>query len=867
MLEASAGQVIFNRSLRINVSRQQILERARTALSTGDAREAARHSAALLKADPRDFEACHLSGRSKAVLGNWVEAAVDFRRALALRPQFVPAIADLGLAQALAGDFPAAYPLLQKARAVDSRPAELHFGIGLCLAGLGDLAGAAGAYREAIARNPRLADAHNNLGVVHDRLGELPQATDHFRQALTIRPQFVAAMLNLADASMRLGQPGAAAAALHDAAVLRPSEATIHADLGAARLAAGDFDGAAQALERALALDACMADAEANLGEALRHMNRLDPAAAAFERAIAINPQCAEAELGLGRTLAAIGGAADAAPRLLRAVRTKPDAVHVILAAATTLEQIGCQSDALRVLNDFTSAHAPDPAVFEAKGRLLLGIGHYEAALGNFNLALSLDQSRPDSLLGRGSALESLGRYPEAIASMERALTFNPGHGEAIASLASCSVRVCDWGRLDADMARLREMPNGIDFLHPFLLLATGLSPEEQSQSLRRRGQLAGEARRPAPAIQRNSDRLKVAYVSPDFRNHPVAVALAGVIDRHDRRRFTPIAVSLTAPATSGIGVRLQSSFDQFIDASSMSDLELADLLREAQVDVAIDLAGHTVGARPGIFAQRISAMQVNYLGFPASSGLRYMDCIIVDDVIVPESHEVYYTERVLRMPHSYLPFDSGRNSPAAASRRDAGLPSNAFVFCAFNNSYKITRGTFDAWLALLRQVPDSVLWMRSMGDCVETNLRTAAIAGGICADRLIFAPYLEDIEAHMARLRLADVFLDSLAYNAHTSASEALWAGVPVITCMGSTFAGRVGASLLTAVGIPELVAADVEGYLKLALELTQSPSALHDLRIRLDESRTTAPLFDTAGYTHDLEQLLADAHRAAAT
>jgi predicted O-linked N-acetylglucosamine transferase (SPINDLY family) len=495
------------------------------------------------------------------------------------------------------------------------------------------------------------------------------------------------------------------------------------------------------------------------------------------------------------------------------------------------------------------------------------GTTPYEAALGTFDLALSLDPARAASLLGRGSALESLGRYPEAIACMERALTLEPGHGETIASLVSCAVRLCDWERLDADLARLRQIPNGIDLLHPFLLLATGLSPAEQAESLRRRGALAGEAKRPAPAVRRDADRLKVAYVSPDFRNHPVAVALVGVIERHDRRRFMPVAVSLTAPASSGIGARLSSRFDHFIDASSMSDIELANLLREAEVDVAIDLAGHTVGARPAVFAQRISAVQVNYLGFPASSGLRFMDYILADGVVVPESDEAHYSERVLRMPHSYLPFDSGREHPSSAlSRSEVGLPPNAFVLCAFNNGYKITRGTFDAWLTLLRQVPGSVLWMRSMGDHVQANLRAAAAAGGVAPERLIFAPYVENLDAHVARLRLADVFLDSLAYNAHTSASEALWAGVPVITCLGSTFAGRVGASLLTAMGLPELIAPDLDGYLTLALELAHSPAALRDLRQRLDENRASAPLFDTERYTRDLERLLSGAHRAAA-
>lgn len=732
----------------------------------------------LLVADPRNVDAMYLNGRGLATRGKWAEAAVEFRRVLTLRPDFLPGMIDLGLALALAGEVRDAYSLLERARARDPQSAELHFGLGLCLMHGGDLANAAAAFLAALARNPRFPDAYNNLGVVYDRLGELPKAVDCFRQAVAIRPAFATALLNLGDALLRLGQAAAAADALQKAAVVRPRDALLQADLGAARLAAHDFPAAVAALERALSLDPGLVHAACNLGEALLHLNAMDRAAAAFHRALEI-------------LSASSAGKADLA---------------------------------------------------DARGRI--------------------SQRLADTLLNHGRTLESLGRHPEAIAALERALAIRPAHPETVASLASCAFRTCAWNLLDKAMAELRSVPLGLDSLHPFLLLAAGVSPAEQSQSLQRRGRLsqpAGEAR---ITSRRARDRLRVAYVSPDFREHPVAHALAGVIEGHDRQMMAPIGISLAASDTSEIGRRLRSSFDEMIDASGMSDLEVATLLQQREIDVAIDLAGHTLGGRPGIFAHRAAPVQVNYLGFPASTGFNFMDYIIADEVVLPPSDEHLYTERVLRLPNCYLPFDS--NKPHALhipSREEAGLPPQAFVFCAFNNAYKITREIFCRWTSILLEVPGSVLWLRSMGETAAANLRTAAAAVGIAPERLIFAPQLPSVHANIARLRLAGLFLDTSPYNAHTSAAEALWAGVPVLTCLGRSFAGRVGASLLTAVGMPELICVDAEQYRTLAIDMARSPALLESLKERLTAARVSAPVFDTARYARDLEALLLSA------
>ncbi|HVN44288.1 MAG TPA: tetratricopeptide repeat protein [Steroidobacteraceae bacterium] len=808
-------------------NRHETLEQARAALARGHALEAGRQCARLLSIDPDDVDARYLHARCQAALGNWAGAAGDFRRTLRARPDFEPA----------------------------------WIGLGLCLIESGQLEEAAAAFREALARNPRLADAYNNLGVIHDRLGRLAEAAEYFRRAIAVQPVFLMALLNLGDVLLRLGQASNAVAVLQSAVTLFPRDARVYADLGAAQLAAGDFAAAVAVLERAIVLDNDLAAAAVNLGEAWRNLNSLERAEASFHRALAVRPDLAEAHLGLGRIALERGHSAEAQMRLQRAVQLRPSDAEMALTAASALERLGYSQNALAIY-DLALRFVPgDVRLHDARGTQLLRAGHDEEALASFDRALAIEPQRPDSLLNRGRALESLGRHPEAVDCIERALALRPAHGPTIAALASCAFRVCDWQRLDSALEQLSALPLGLDFLPAFLLLAVDVPPAQAAESMRRRGTRLADTITAKPAArgiqsgrgQRSA--LRIAYLSPDYREHAVAHALVGVIERHDRRNVTSVGISLAASDESAIGHRLRGAFDEFIDASSMSDDDIARTIEERDIDIAVDLAGHTAGARTAVFARRPAPVQINYLGFAASTGCTFIDYMVADAVVLPPADEPLYTERVLRLPHCYLPFDSSRSLPATLTRAEAGLPARGFVFCAFNNAYKINRVLFDLWLGLLREVPESVLWLRSLGALAENNLRAAAAAAGVEAHRLIFAPHLANLDEHIARVRLADVFLDTLPYNAHSSAAEALWAGVPLITCQGNTFAARVGASLLSAAGLQELITSDLASYRSLSLTLAQTPPALERLRQRLDETRSSAPLFDTERYTRDLE------------
>ncbi len=773
-------------------SRQARLEQAQLALRNGQAEKAGRECEKLLVENPRDVEARYIRAMSFAANRRYAEAVGDFRRVLSLRTDFLPALINGGIALISAGNLTEAGEFLEKARKLNPAPAELHFGLGLCRERLGDFHGAVTAYREAIARNPRFPDAYNNLGVVYDRLDDLPTAVDCFRHATALHPQFAQAHQNLGNALLRMGQARAAADAFQSAAKIAPLPALAQADLGAALLTSCDYPAAAAALEQALALDPQLPGAAANLGEALRNLGLWDRATAAFQHALAMRPGFPEVQVGLGRIAASRGDVGEASSRLLAALSAKTDDLQFTLATARELEQMGARTESLSVLRNAVVSFPLNADIHDALGSLWHRIGNIREALVNYQGALAIDDIRAETLLNVSRAQESLGLVLEAIQSAERALTIRAAFPDALVAIASCALRLCDWNLGRSALARLRGIPGGIDLLHPFMMIALDLEPDEMAQSLRRRGLLIERPPKISPLPHYSHDRLRIAYLSADFREHPVAHAIAGVIDRHDRKRTTTIAISLSADDGSQIGSRLRASFDEFIDASSLGDREIAQIVREREIDVAIDLAGHTTGARPAVFAMRVAPVQINYLGFPGSLGVDFMDYIIADDIVVPRSDDVLYTERVLRMPHSYLPFDVSRSIDAARpSRAAAGLPAEGFVFCAFNTSYKITEDMFEVWLRLLQDLPESHLWLRSMEVAAMQNLISFAIARGISPERLIFAPFEAKMETHLARLSLADLFLDTVPYNAHTTASEALWAGVPIVTCRGNKFAG----------------------------------------------------------------------------
>ena len=495
------------------------------------------------------------------------------------------------------------------------------------------------------------------------------------------------------------------------------------------------------------------------------------------------------------------------------------------------------------------------------RGTALQRLMRHEEAVFCFDRAIGLNPNFAEARLNRASALFRLRRYEDAAAEYDCLIEIDPDYPFARGNRLFCQMQRCDWYSLDRDCATiLTELRAGKRVVAPFDSKTLSFSAQDELNC----AQIWTADQYAAPVAplylgeRYGHEKIRVAYLSADFHESPVMSLLAGVFEAHDSMRFETIGVSLGAGDRSPMRSRLERNFTQFIDAKSLSDFEIASRLKLMEVDIAVDLMGFTEGCRPGIFKLRPGPVQVNYLGFPGTLGTDFHDYIIADRTIIPEEDQRYYAENVVYLP-SVMPRDTARGSGIVPRRDEAGLPEQGFVFASFNNTYKINPLMFDIWMRLLSAVPDSVLWMPQFNSTARGNLVREAASRGIEAARLLFAPFLAAPEDHFARLSLADLFLDTLPYNAHSTASDALWAGVPVLTCLGETLAGRVAASLLHAVGLPELVGKSLDEYEAMALTLARNPDRLLALRAKLKNNRQTRHLFDMSRFTRNLETAFA--------
>jgi len=515
------------------------------------------------------------------------------------------------------------------------------------------------------------------------------------------------------------------------------------------------------------------------------------------------------------------------------------------------VEAVSCFDRAVALKPDYDEA-------WTNRGVALLAQHMHERALESFNKALALKPHDPEALGNRGTTLFELKRYEEAGADYDALFRLAPDFPYALGNAVLCRAYCCDWRSLDEDRARMHVgVQAGRPVISPHATTLILASPADQLRAAR--AWVAGRCPPSSAPLWKGEryrhDRIRVGYLSADLHSHATAHLAAGLFEAHDRARFETVAISFGPDDGSAMRRRLEQAFDRFVDVREKNDHEVATLIREMEIDIAVDLKGFTQDARPGILAFRPAPVQVNYLGHPGTMGASYVDYLIADRRVVPEAREQHYSEQIVFLPESYQAND--RTRPIAErtpARAEEGLPATGFVFCCFNISCKITPDVFDVWMGLLRQVEGSVLWLLDDNPSAVRNLKREAEARGVSADRLAFAPRRPP-EEHLARHRLADLFLDTLPCNAHTTASDALWAGLPLLTCTGNTFAGRVAASLLSAVGLPELVADSLAAYEALALKLARQPAALTAVKAKLSRQRDTAPLFDTERFARHLE------------
>jgi predicted O-linked N-acetylglucosamine transferase (SPINDLY family) len=639
-------------------------------------------------------------------------------------------------------------------------------------------------------------------------------------------------------------------------------------------------------IERALAVDPASADALANRGVVLEAMGRAAEALESQDRALAIRPT-ADSWNNRGNILRRLGREAEALASYDAALALAPGHADAWNNRGNALRSLGRRADALASFERAIALSPGHAAAWNNRGALLLDAHRTGEALACFERALSSDGAHADAWSNRGLALRQLARLPDALASFDRALAANPAHADALyfrgfthqdlkqpgqalrdferalarghpyalGGLANTALHLCDWPKVEALARRIESDQTSV--LPPLLLLGLFDDP-----ALHRRGAARflhdRLAQMPPPLwtgeVYRH-EKIRIAYLSGDFHEHATAYLIAELFERHDRGRFEVIGLSHGPDDGSATRARLVRGFDKFLDVRSRSDAEAARLLRGLEVDIAIDLKGHTRDARTEILAFRPAPVQAQYLGYPGTMAAPFIDYVIADAMALPLDQQGFYDEKIVHLPGSYQPNDSRRAiAQETLSRQDAGLPVQGFVFCCFNAGWKITRPVFDIWMRLLAAVPGSVLWLLEDSPEAQANLKREAAVRRVDPARLVFAPRMA-LPAHLARHRLADLFVDTLPYNAHTTASDALWSGLPVLTRRGTGFAARVAASLLAAAGLPELITDTAEAYESLALNLARDPVLLGSYRQRLAQTRATAPLFDSARLARHLE------------
>jgi len=789
--------------------------------------------------------------------GALAEAKRLYAAVLKIDPVNAAAFGNLAIIAAQQGDLVAAERLMR--REIELRPdyPASHNNLGSLLQQQARPADAIVAHRQAIKLNPNYAEAHFALGNALGQLGRLDEAMEAYQSAIKTRREYPEAHTNIGVLLQMQGRLDQAASAYREAIALRPAYAEALFNLGTVLHRMHELEAAEAAYRRTISLDPAVAIVHNNLGTVLKDQGRLDAALAAFDDAIRLNPDYAEAFYNSATVLQQQERAEEALAAYARAIALRKDYPDAINNAGIVLQELGRAGEAIelyRRLLEQTPAHAD---ACNNIGTALLAEGRADEARVAFEQALTHKPDFPEAFYNLGNVCRERGDLTGAIAAYRNALRLRPEYADAFSQLVYHRAQACDWDNHEADQQALVEMVRRGVRVPPFYLLSTPASASDQLLCAR---QWIRPVRPPPKDVfdhrpVAGRQRIRLGYLSGDFHQHATAQLMAELFEQHDRARFEVLAYSYGPVDDSPMRARLASAFDRMVDIGALSHREAARTIHADEVDILIDLKGYTHHARPAISAYRPAPVQVSYLGYPATMGADFIDYIIVDPFVVPPNQQTFFSERLVHLPGSYQVNDRKREvAGAGASRRDWGLPADALVFCSFNNSYKISPAIFDIWMRLLRLVPGSVLWLLETNDLVKDNLRLEAGKRGVEAGRLIFAPVVSPAE-HLGRHRHADLFLDTLPCNAHTTASDALWAGLPVLTCSGDTFAGRVAGSLLMATGMPELVTGSLDDYEGTALALARDPQRLRALRNKLEKNRDTAALFDLPRSTANIE------------
>jgi predicted O-linked N-acetylglucosamine transferase (SPINDLY family) len=789
--------------------------------------------------------------------GQLLQADAHYRHILQAAPNHGDALHLLGVIATQSGRHAAAVELID--RAILSKPnvAEFHAARAIALVALQQYQAALESLDRALGLKPDLPEVHCDRGNLLCVLQRYPEAVGSYDRAIQFRPGFATAHCNRGMALNALGQYQAAIASFDQALLLQPNSAEAHHRRGISLYSLGQFQAAIASLDQAILHRPDYAEAYSVRGSALNELHRDQEAVESFDRAIELNPNDAATHGNRANALNALRQYSAAIESCDRAIQLNPGFAEVWNSRGNARYKLQQYRQAQQ---DFEQCLRLQPSFAKAwnnLGAVLDELRQYQAALDAIDRAIQLQPGVAGAHVNRGNVLQHLKRHPLAFESFSQALRLDPDC-DYIAGLRLHIKRdLCDWEDHEAEYRELEaRIARDQKAAAPFAILAISSSPALQKKA----AEMYVRDLYPAPAgvapipPRPPRDKIRIGYFSADFHHHAVCAQMIDVFEMHGHSKFEIFGFAFGLEIEDDMTRRVSAAMDRFIDVRSLPDREAAELSRRLEVDIAVDLMGFTEHFRPSIFARRAAPIQVNYLGYPGTSGADYIDYLIADSTLVPEASRPHYSEKIVHMPDSFQANSRNPISPRQYTRSDQGLPKQGFIFCCFNSSYKIGPATFAVWMRILQRVEGSILWLLAGDPIAEANLRRQAARHGIDPQRLIFAERLPLAE-HLSRQRVADLFLDTLPFNAGATASPALWSGLPVLTCIGETFAGRMGASLLRAIDLPELITETEAAYESLAVELALNPARLRALREKLDRNRLTTPLFDTERFTRNLE------------
>jgi protein O-GlcNAc transferase len=775
-----------------------------------------------LKFDPNNFDALYLLGVLKIQTGSLSEAEDLLVSATMRNPNHIEAKLQLGSVLAQVSKIEEARNCFLAVQSIAPNNPIAYFNIGLTDVAKGDYKAAVGNFKIAVQFEPTYVDALNNLGIAYLKTGCAEDSIDTFYKVLALVPGYLNALLGVSSGLLELGRFAEAMTFIESLIIKLPSA----------------YEGY-------------------NLkGLALAGLNETEKAEAAYQFALSINPSAYDVHSNLGILHAKCGNDSAALEAMMKSIAINsinPDAYRNL---GDLYKKKHNYAESERCYHLSIQQNPLNADTYVALGLFYFELKDYDKSQVFYEKSLELKQNSPEAHRNLGNLFFNRGDFEQAARCYSNAMALNPDMDFLRADLFYAKMRQCDWTDFSTKVSDLiLRIKANQRVASPLQMLSLSDSLEIQRNCASIYISHAETKSSPIPARLPLSKKIRVGYISSDFGEHPVTYLLTGLIESHNRNRFEVLGFDIGAKASSHSKERIKAAFDSFYDLSCLGDTEAVRVIIEKNLDVLVDLNGHTKGSRKGILSRKTAPLQINYIGYPGTMGANYIDYIVGDANLIPDSALTGYSEKVIFLPNSFQPNDSSRKVGQVLTRKAYGLEEGAFVFASFNQSAKINPEVYSAWLEILNRVPNSVLWLAYETDSQVANLNKIAEDNSVLPNRIVFAnkvPY----EDHLARYKMVDLVLDTMPFNGGTTTSDALWGGAPVITVRGQTFAGRMSESLLNAIDLPELVCESIDEYVSFAVYLAENPLKLQSIKQKLNQNRLTTPLFDTLSYTRNLEK-----------